>query len=160
MINKDDIEAFKEIPAVSEMKVSEKRTQSSGKHTAGLRPSVSETARPETGSLRGASIPVVEVGQQFAGMNKGVPYHPDNPFRGDPAWMVSRLQAALSTYDAQRHQIGGCHDRFCVITGRRTGVVTNGGCNCGTRLSAVHKLAFKTEDFRASIEQVIKDFDA
>lgn len=26
--------------------------------------------------------------------------------------------------------IGGCHDRFCLITGPRSGQVTNGGCNC------------------------------
>ena len=34
------------------------------------------------------------------------------------------------TLEEKLADIGGCHDRFCLITGRRSGQVTNGGCNC------------------------------
>jgi len=103
------------------------------------------TPKPETASLRCAPIPPCS-GHEF----------------NDPSarYIITRLQHALNVYEDARRLIGGCGDRFCFITGKRTGMVTNAGCSCSRRIAAVQKLAFKTEDFRAAVEQVIKDFGA
>ena len=131
MINKHDIEDFQSEECI--------QTSDTPKH--------GETGQPDTADLRGAPIPPCSG-------------HSSNKVDPSAQWIITRLQHALAVYEDVRQLIGGCADRFCVITGRRTGMVTNGGCRCGTRLSAVTKLAFKTEDFRAAVEQVIKDFGA
>ena len=149
MINEHDIKAFKEILEASKVKVSETRTHISDAST---------TARPEPGSLRGAPE-----GQQFAGMNKGGPPIPPcagHDFnKGEPEWIILRIKQALATYERVRQEIGGCHDRFCIITGKRTGMVTNGGCGCSKRAAAIQKLAFYTENFRENMANIVKDFE-
>jgi hypothetical protein len=62
---------------------------------------------------------------------------------------------ALREFDAKREAIGGCYDRFCYITGKRTGQVTNGGCRCSTDRLRVQRLAFVVQEFRDKIAALV-----
>jgi hypothetical protein len=43
---------------------------------------------------------------------------------------VGVLREALADFDEAMTAIGGCPDGYCFITGKATGMHTNGGCRC------------------------------
>lgn len=70
------------------------------------------------------------------------------------------LAEALKEFDRKRHEIGGCYDRFCYITGKRTGQVTNGGCRCATDRLRVQRVAFVVQEFRDKVAALLSPSDA
>lgn len=40
------------------------------------------------------------------------------------------LGLILAKHDEELKQIGGCGDGYCLVTGKRRGQHTNGGCHC------------------------------
>lgn len=66
------------------------------------------------------------------------------------------LLDAVIELDEKTEALTGCTDRFCYITGRRTGMVTNGGCRClhnpsQQQLHALMKRAHWISDFRDKV---------
>lgn len=56
---------------------------------------------------------------------------------------MESIQDALKAYDAVVERIGGCGDGYCIITGRRRGQHTNGGCHCFRRPSEEDGIAIR-----------------
>lgn len=78
----------------------------------------------------------------------------------DIAALRRELLDALAELDEKTATLTGCTDRFCYITGRRTGMVTNGGCRClnhpsKQQLRDLMKRAHWISDFR---DKVLKLF--
>lgn len=74
----------------------------------------------------------------------------------DIAALRKELLDAVIELDNKTSTLTGCADRFCYITGRRTGMVTNGGCRClnhpsNETLRKLMKRAHWINDFRDKV---------
>jgi len=78
-----------------------------------------------------------------------------------------RESVARAIEDAETHlvarldQIGGCANRMCYVTGPRSGMVTNGRCNClrYDRYKA-ERVADTFHSYRSALSAALKEMGA
>lgn len=69
---------------------------------------------------------------------------------------VKQMRDALSLFDTIAESVGGCSDRYCYVTGKRTGQVTNGGCRCLSRKDVTtYKMAYAGRRLRDDLLKIL-----
>lgn len=70
------------------------------------------------------------------------------------------LEDARATHKARLAEIGGCMDRFCFVTGPRTGQVTNGGCRCYQNQVKMQQVGHANAELFAVIDTTLARVEA